>query len=109
MAAVSPRTPAMDEKAASGPFLRWKDSFSVGIKALDDDHRLMVQLINAACIARHDGGRTEALRVHESLAAAAEAHFEREEDVLRQLGRGTPRSEEHTSELQSLMRISYAV
>src|SRR3546814_2807945 len=91
MAAVSPRTPAMDEKAASGPFLRWKDSFSVGIKALDDDHRLMVQLINAACIARHDGGRTEALRVHESLAAAAE------------------RSEEHTPELQSLMRISYAV
>src|SRR3546814_9949072 len=84
MAAVSPRTPAMDEKAASGPFLRWKDSFSVGIKALDDDHRLMVQLINAACIARHDGGRTEALRVHE-------------------------RSEEHTSELQSLMRTSYAV
>src|SRR3546814_13637513 len=83
MAAVSPRTPAMDEKAASGPFLRWKDSFSVGIKALDDDHRLMVQLINAACIARHDGGRTEALRVHESLAAAAEAHFESEEDVLR--------------------------
>ncbi|HEY9539692.1 MAG TPA: hemerythrin domain-containing protein [Kiloniellaceae bacterium] len=70
--------------------MRWKDSFSVGIKALDDDHRLMVQLINAACIARHDGGRTEALRVHESLAAAAEAHFEREEDVLRQLGRGTP-------------------
>src|SRR3546814_5149733 len=98
MAAVSPRTPAMDEKAASGPFLRWKDSFSVGIKSLDDDHRLMVQLITAACIPRHDGGRTEALRVHESLAAAAEAHFEREEAVPSQLDR----SEKRTSAIQSI-------
>src|SRR3546814_5463839 len=30
-------------------------------------------------------------------------------DLVREIGRHEPRSEEHTSELQSLMRISYAV
>src|SRR3546814_1700950 len=46
------------------------------------------------------------------LAAVVEAHSVDDGAVLRQPeqpGRGVTRSEEHTSELQSLMRISYAV
>src|SRR3546814_9022903 len=54
----------------------------------------------------------ESSGVHEAvpLAASGRPH----EHILHQIGRGvvagmTARSEEHTSELQSLMRISYAV
>src|SRR3546814_9478820 len=42
-----------------------------------------------------------------ALAFQAGAHWDREQ--FRQLLQLRPRSEEHTSELQSLMRISYAV
>src|SRR3546814_11928848 len=51
---------------------------------------------------------TRCLRRHPDLAQAAEA--EALYDRHFHLGKGvTERSEEHTSELQSLMRISYAV
>src|SRR3546814_3669235 len=43
------------------------------------------------------------------LAAARESAARTIRRVAPDLARGDPRSEEHTSELQSLMRISYAV
>src|SRR3546814_6766532 len=46
-------------------------------------------------------------RLHTALAEAAIAHHQRPAMVLQ--GDRSFRSEEHTSELQSLMRISYAV
>src|SRR3546814_4982697 len=51
------------------------------------------------------------LRVHRIGEAALDPRFHRVDLlVLRSIQRiGHPRSEEHTSELQSLMRISYAV
>src|SRR3546814_5902707 len=42
-------------------------------------------------------------------AAQYAAHTERLEALIPEPPQGGPRSEEHTSELQSLMRISYAV
>src|SRR3546814_10909362 len=41
--------------------------------------------------------------------AMAEAFLAQDADMLRNISRTISRSEEHTSELQSLMRISYAV
>src|SRR3546814_4803838 len=62
----------------------------------DDDHRPLVAGLHA-CVDRVDGG---ALRLHQFGAA----------DRVRRVRRPqAARSEEHTSELQSLMRISYAV
>src|SRR3546814_10045412 len=53
------------------------------------------------------------LRIADLLSGVAEKSSEllEEEDVStrRRADQGVPRSEEHTSELQSLMRISYAV
>src|SRR3546814_6040491 len=51
------------------------------------------------------------LPVHHVTAVAIEGddHALRRDHLRRDRGRDTVRSEEHTSELQSLMRISYAV
>src|SRR3546814_3812832 len=54
-------------------------------------------------------------KVRAGVLEDAERHYGRPvelgppEDALRRLAPGAERSEEHTSELQSLMRISYAV
>src|SRR3546814_3876522 len=51
----------------------------------------------------YPNGRPHIGHAYEAIAADAIARFQR------QAGRDVRRSEEHTSELQSLMRISYAV
>src|SRR3546814_3100368 len=61
-----------------------------------------------------EGGRKETLSPQgkDGLAHASLRHCERSEAIqggLRNAGLPRGRSEEHTSELQSLMRISYAV
>src|SRR3546814_7314337 len=61
---------------------------------------------------RHRGHRVEART--EFAGRAARDHRDRHRAARRAAGQGIPgrrqiRSEEHTSELQSLMRISYAV
>src|SRR3546814_1986791 len=50
-------------------------------------------------------------KYHHRFRARRRRRAERADDVARDAARGAqrPRSEEHTSELQSLMRISYAV
>src|SRR3546814_1065908 len=59
-----------------------------------------------------DALRAAGLQVGERLVAHADGPgrvvFEREVDVLAEVAGALTRSEEHTSELQSLMRISYA-
>src|SRR3546814_8416435 len=57
------------------------------------------------------GGRRHVASVASATAAASPAGFSSaiEWPASATTGTATPRSEEHTSELQSLMRISYAV
>src|SRR3546814_2661614 len=57
-------------------------------------------------------GGQHAAQLHHEVAAAGEGGAGGQSlaaERRRQFGRGGVRSEEHTSELQSLMRISYAV
>src|SRR3546814_2377547 len=61
---------------------------------------------------RSDGGMIDesvALRVEDMPGSYCRSKFLAERAALEAAARGLPRSEEHTSELQSLMRISYAV
>src|SRR3546814_2669474 len=53
--------------------------------------------------------RTGYARPAQSAAAGGASPEESPEETIDRLARGSLRSEEHTSELQSLMRISYAV
>src|SRR3546814_1813695 len=55
-------------------------------------------------------GRSASSKRRDSARAARRAARQRQwSRTCRVVSKGTPRSEEHTSELQSLMRISYAV
>jgi hemerythrin len=71
--------------------LPWNDSFSVGHRELDAEHRRMVDLINQICIASHaiklPRQHTRLLRKLENLT---EIHFEHEEAVLETLYTAMP-------------------
>src|SRR3546814_10194478 len=69
------------------------------------------ELAGVVNILREMGAIDEQLLGHAATddAGAADAMFLRHRDARAVRGSDTARSEEHTSELQSLMRISYAV
>src|SRR3546814_8201616 len=78
-----------------------------GLPAVDSSGRQLYNLMEwAACFYDFDIylGRFLALRISNGRPSNAD----RDQD-FRSLGIGSRRSDEHTSELQSLMRISYAV
>src|SRR3546814_3926210 len=87
---VQQHAETVDDNTAAGPRLRQQ----VGLqRAVDEvgDHRIARQR-SERDVKRRLPGHAEAGRVHQESGA----------------GEGVGRSEEHTSELQSLMRISYA-
>lgn len=75
----------MNGDSLPAPALPWSDSFSVGIEALDADHRALVRLINEVCSHTRTARREQALQAFDSLCVEAAHHFEREEAVLREL------------------------
>src|SRR3546814_5556129 len=62
---------------------------------------------NGSTLATHADRKTLFLRAGAMIVEMCRRHYEEDDD--RVLPRTIARSEEHTSELQSLMRISYAV
>src|SRR3546814_9755536 len=66
-------------------------------------------LFRSAGMAAERGAGTRALRCFHCQAQVLEHQRGGEAALVAVVGRGGGRSEEHTSELQSLMRISYAV
>ena len=73
----------MTEEPTPAPALPWSDSFSVGIEALDNEHRALVRLVNAVCAAWHEGQKEAALDAFDSLTVLADDHFRHEEEILR--------------------------
>ena len=65
------------------PYYQWTDSMSVGVPLLDEDHKVLIQLINRL----HDGlvADAEPVALNEildRLVAYIEFHFTREEKVM---------------------------
>src|SRR3546814_2059371 len=79
---------------------RWKDLTEVSLRHVDDHDLVFVSLHYLMALLK--GGETAA-------AARLASQMERYAEAATTQGRVSARSEEHTSELQSLMRISYAV
>ena len=66
--------------------LVWNDAFSVGLKAFDIDHRVMILTINALYRLLAEQQREKALLTAEELLHFTQSHIEREGEFLRQIG-----------------------
>lgn len=87
----------MGNDFAGQPDLPWSDSFRVGVAQLDEEHRALVDQINAVCHHLRAGHRREALQAFDNLLAMAARHFENEEAVMRGLN-GFDALDNHASE-----------
>lgn len=65
------------------PFMKWQDSWSVGISAIDTQHKHLVQLINDLHEALRQGKGKEVLgKLLAALIAYTKEHFSREESLI---------------------------
>jgi hemerythrin len=90
------------------PLITWNDTLSVGVRALDDDHKRMVHIVNEL----HDGimlGRAKEVLTGalDGLVAHTETHFAREEQLFDQTGyRGrTAHKKEHRKLSKSVKEL----
>lgn len=69
------------------PLITWQDSYSVGVPLIDDDHRLLVSLINQLDDAIQGGqGRDVVGSVLNVLEEYTRGHFGREERLMEKAG-----------------------
>jgi len=65
------------------PFMTWNDQLSVGVEALDNDHKKMVSMVNILYDGIVAGRGNEALQmIMDDLVAYTGYHFTREEDYF---------------------------
>lgn len=65
-------------------FLKWSEKMSVGVPALDADHKKMVDLINGLSKTMTEGGSADEVRqAINALVDYARYHFEMEERLLK--------------------------
>lgn len=78
-------------------FLEWKDEYSVGIEAIDNDHRKLLNLINQfqTAVLYRTGQEFEEAALDE-LVEYTRTHFKREEDLMQEYG--YPDFEPHQAE-----------
>lgn len=73
------------EKERLMAVIEWNDGLSVGIQAIDDDHKKLVELINELYEALERGVQEDALeRVFNNLERYIKYHFAREEELMLQ-------------------------
>lgn len=65
------------------PYFHWSEAMSVGVEALDADHRCMIRIINLLHSLQSDTDATAVVnQVLETLKAYGRVHFKREERVM---------------------------
>jgi len=83
----------------------WDDSMSVGVPAIDDDHRILLGLINELRQAKHDPHAEEAIGTYiDMLAQYAEYHLAREEHMMAAVN--YPDLDDHRGSHEDLRRRS---
>lgn len=67
--------------------LEWKESYSVGVKSLDDDHKKLIELLNHFQTAYdYNVGEEGERKALDELVAYTKYHFQREEELMEQNG-----------------------
>lgn len=73
---------------------KWSDNLSVGVKAMDDEHKRLVQLVDELDDAMREGKGREVLRkVFDGLITYTATHFKHEQQLMRD--NGFPGYDEH--------------
>lgn len=90
----------MDKKK----YLVWKDEYSVGIKAVDEDHKKLLSLINQLQTASTNFTGEEFVRsALDEVVSYTKYHFEREEKMM--ADNGYPEFEAHKKEHESMVAL----
>lgn len=77
--------------------LQWNDTYSVGFKLIDDQHKILISLINDLYVAKRFGTlKTAIVGVLEKLATYTVYHFNAEKELFAQYK--YPKSSEHLAE-----------
>ena len=75
--------PFIHNKIVASRYLVWKDEYSVGIEAMDDDHKKLLNLINQLQTAVHYyTGKEFEEKALDELVDYTKTHFKREELLL---------------------------
>jgi hemerythrin-like metal-binding protein len=78
-------------------YLQWNDTYSVGFKLIDDQHKILISLINDLYVAQSFGTlQTAIIGVLEKLAAYTVYHFNAEKELFAQYK--YPKTSEHLAE-----------
>ena len=77
--------------------IQWNDTYSVGFKLIDDQHKILISLINDLYVAQSFGTlQTAIIGVLEKLAAYTVYHFNAEKELFAQYK--YPKTSEHLAE-----------
>ena len=64
-------------------YITWKDSLSIGVDKIDDEHRHLIKLINAVvAIAKESGSKKEFVKAMSLLREYTVIHFDNEENYM---------------------------
>ncbi len=77
--------PLIHDKIISKRFVKWNDSYSVGIESIDNDHKKLLGMINQLQTASHystDDGMVD--EILNELVDYTKYHFNREENMLQE-------------------------
>jgi hemerythrin len=84
MIAVLAALPFIHKRLTASRFVAWDDDYSVGIEAIDDDHKKLLTLINNLQTAvYYPTGEAFERQALKELLDYTKYHFKREEDLLR--------------------------
>jgi len=95
--AVMIAIPILSSRLERRHFLVWKDEYSVGIQAMDEDHHKWMYLINQLQTAIHyQTGEEFENQALDAVVEYTKTHFKREEDLMTE--HGYPGYEAHKAE-----------
>ena len=84
------------------PLIEWTNELSVGINSIDEQHKKLVNMINALNDAMQTGGSNELLgKIFTGLAAYTQKHFAYEENMFAEFGYSD--AEEHKRQHNELI------
>ena len=84
------------------PLIEWSNELSVGIKSIDEQHKKLVNMINALHDAKLTGGSNELLgKIFTGLTTYTQKHFTYEENMFAEYGYSN--AEEHKKQHNDLI------